>query len=73
MLTPHSLAVSQTFKIEKAFDGDELGCTQAVHDVAEPLANGLGIEFPANPASVTLPGQSQPSQTYYVISKGGTK
>lgn len=47
-IDPLSLAVSQTFKIEKAFDRDQLGCTQAVHDVAAPLANGLGIEFQAS-------------------------
>jgi hypothetical protein len=71
-IDPLSLAVSQTFKVEKAFDRDELGCTQAVHDVAAPLANGLGIEFVTNPASITLAGQSQPSPTYYVVPKGGT-
>ncbi len=68
-IDPLSLAVSQTFKIEKAFDKDELGCTQAVHDVAAPLANLLGIEFHANPNPVTLPGQPQPSPTYYVVPK----
>jgi hypothetical protein len=66
---PISLAVSQTFKIEKAFNGDDLGCTQAVHDIASPLAGGLGIEFVPNMASVVLAGQSQPTPTFYAISK----
>jgi class 3 adenylate cyclase len=69
-IDPLSLAVSQTFKIEKAFDKDELGCTQAVHDVAAPLANSLGVEFLANSTSVTLAGHSQASPTYYVVTKG---
>lgn len=70
---PLCLAVSQTFKIEKAFDGDELGCTQAVRDVAGPLASELGIEFQINRASVTLPGQQDPTSTYYVVPKNGRR
>jgi class 3 adenylate cyclase len=70
-IDPLSLAVSQTFKIEKVFDEDELGCTQAVLDVAAPLANVLGIEFRTN-TSVTLPGQSLPSSTYYAVPKSST-
>lgn len=68
-IDPVSLAVSQTFKIEKAFDRDDLGCTQAVYDIASPLAAELKIEFVPNSASVTFAGRSQPTPTYYAISK----
>ncbi|ESZ05412.1 MULTISPECIES: hypothetical protein [unclassified Mesorhizobium] len=71
-IDPLSLAVSQTFKIEKAFDSDELGCTQAVHDAAAPLRSELGFEFIANSA-VTLAGQSEPTSTYYAVAKRGAR
>ena len=68
-IDPLSLAVSQTFKIEKAFSGDDLGCTQAVVDIAGPLASELGIEFVRNTETVTLAGQTEATPTYYARSK----
>jgi len=65
-IEPLSLAVSQTFKIEKVFDCDDLGCTQAVHDVVAPLLPGLSLQFKLNSTSVTLPGQASPTPTYYI-------
>ncbi len=68
-IDPLSLAVSQTFKVEKAFSGDDLGCTQAVLDIAAPLASELGVEFIINTEKVTLAGQTEATPTYYVVPK----
>jgi len=65
-LDPLSLAVSQTFKIEKAFQTDELGCTQAVYQAAYPLAKELGVRFIPNETEVVLAGDERPTPTYYV-------
>jgi hypothetical protein len=40
---PIALAVSHTFKAEKHFDAGELGCTEVVRMVIEPLARELGL------------------------------
>lgn len=40
---PVALAVSETFKLEKAFAPGELGCSDAVKETAEPLFRGLKI------------------------------
>jgi class 3 adenylate cyclase len=65
-IDPLSLAVSQTFKIEKTFDSDDLGCTQAVCDVIRPTLMELGAHIVENKA-VEIPGTDAPSMTYYVI------
>jgi hypothetical protein len=40
---PIALAVSHTFKAEKHFEAGELGCTDVVRTVIEPLARELGL------------------------------
>lgn len=65
-IDPLSLAVSQTFKIEKEFDGDELGCTEAVHSVALPLARELRVSFKPH-KDIEIAGVADPVKTYYVV------
>lgn len=40
---PIALAISQTFKLEKSFGEGELGCSELVRTVAEPLLRELGL------------------------------
>jgi len=61
---PLSLAVSQTFKIEKTFSETHLGCTQAVADAVRPKLQELGLQLHDN-TEVTLPGLGR-SMTYYI-------
>ncbi|HEY1922211.1 MAG TPA: hypothetical protein VGG44_05555, partial [Tepidisphaeraceae bacterium] len=42
---PLSLAVSQTFKIEKNFSETDLGCTQAVADAISPKLAEIGVKL----------------------------
>jgi len=67
-IDPLSLAVSQTFKIEKAFESDDLGCTQSVLDAIRPTLAELHIITQEN-AMVTIPGAREQSMTYYLIER----
>lgn len=67
-IDPLSLAVSQTFKIEKAFDRDDLGCTQTVLDAIAPTLAGLNLAAQEN-QNVDIPGARGPTMTYYIVSK----
>jgi len=62
---PLSLAVSQTFKIEKHFSETDLGCTQAVADVIRPKLQELGLILHEN-MPVNIPGIDGEVLTYYV-------
>ncbi len=63
---PLSLAVSQTFKIEKSFETDNLGCTQTVLDAIGPKLSELGVAAREN-RLVDIPGMTTPSMTYYLV------
>jgi class 3 adenylate cyclase len=62
---PLSLAVSQTFKIEKSFSETDLGCTQAVADAIRPKLAELNLELQEN-QGVTIPGIGENVMTYYI-------
>jgi class 3 adenylate cyclase len=66
-IDPLSLAVSQTFKIEKHFSEIALGCTQAVADAVGPKLAELGLRLRKNKA-VPIPGFGK-SMTYYIREK----
>jgi class 3 adenylate cyclase len=71
-IDPLSLAVSQTFKIEKVFDRDDLGFTQTVYDAVSPALAGLNLVAQKN-AMVEIPGASGPSMTYYLVRREASK
>jgi len=62
------LAVSQTFKIEKAFDTNDLGCAEAVLTAIRPLLLDLGL-IAKTTQSIRLSGDTKDSDTYYLIAK----
>lgn len=62
---PLSLAVSQTFKVEKNFSKTELGCTQPVANVIRPKLLDLGLTLQPN-CAVAIPGIEGKVMTYYV-------
>ncbi len=62
---PLSLAVSQTFKVEKSFSETDLGCTQAVADAIRPKLGELGLELQENQV-VKIPGIGEDVMTYYI-------
>jgi hypothetical protein len=66
-IDPLSLAVSQTFKIEKHFSEIALGCTQAVADAVGPKLSELNLHLRKNKA-VSIPGLGK-SMTYYIRPK----
>lgn len=71
-IDPLSLAVSQNFKIEKAFDRDELGCTQTVYDAVSPALPELNLVAREN-SMVEIPGTASPSMTYYLVRSEASK
>lgn len=60
---PLSLAVNQVFKIEKLFEPNQLGCTEAVRSAACPHFEKLKIK-PVRGKNVTLPGDKDESSTW---------
>lgn len=62
---PLSLAVSQTFKIEKNFSEIELGCTEFVADAIKPKLNELSVKLYKN-KSINIPGIEREIMSYYV-------
>lgn len=64
-LDPLSLAVSQTFKIEKHFSETALGCTHAVADAVRPKLTELGVKLYEN-KKVNIPGIKGKVMTYYI-------
>ncbi len=69
---PLSLAVSQTFKIEKNFSETDLGCTQAVVDAVRPKLSELGLELQQNKL-VEIPGIGENVMTYYIRKRTAIK
>lgn len=69
---PLSLAVSQTFKIEKMFSETDLGCTQPVADAIRPKLCELGLELQEN-RSISIPGLGDNVMTYYVRKRKTSK
>ncbi|MBV5269924.1 MAG: hypothetical protein JZU55_08510, partial [Afipia sp.] len=70
-IDPLSLAVSQTFKMEKDFDRNSLGCTQTVLDAVQPVLAELNLIAQENKL-VNIAGEHGQSMTYYLIkSEGG--
>ena len=65
---PLSLAVSQTFKIEKSFSETDLGCTQSVADAIRPKLGELSLELTEN-KPVEIAGIGDEVMTYYVRSR----
>ena len=64
-LDPISLAVSQTFKIEKIFSETVLGCTQPVADAIRPKLDELDLKLREN-QKVAIPGIEGNVMTYYI-------
>lgn len=64
-IDPLSLAVSQTFKIEKYFSETDLGCTEAVAQVARPKLLEAKLSLIKN-TEVKIPGISEKVMTYYL-------
>lgn len=62
---PLSLAVSQTFKVEKEFSETDLGCTQAVADSIRPKLEEMGLMLQKN-RKVSVPGVDRLVMTYYI-------
>ncbi len=65
---PLSLAVSQTFKVEKTFSETDLGCTQPVADAIHPKLGELNLELHEN-TTVSVIGLGDNIMTYYVRHK----
>lgn len=62
---PLSLAVSQTFKIEKNFSETDLGCTEIVAQTVAPVLKGLGLTLVQNKA-IKVYGDEKETMSYYV-------
>jgi hypothetical protein len=62
---PLSLAVSQTFKMEKEFCEIELGCTEIVAKTIRPTLLEFGYELKEN-KKVLIAGEIEATMTYYI-------
>ncbi|MFK0329692.1 hypothetical protein ACIQUB_01050 [Rhizobium sp. NPDC090275] len=65
---PICLSVSQTFKIEKLFENEDLGCTDAVLSAVRPLLPDFGLIDAFN-KDVVLAGQNETSRTHYLVKR----
>jgi hypothetical protein len=65
---PLSLAVSQTFKMEKAFSEIKLGCTEIVATTIRPTLKDIGFILEEN-KKIVIAGEERESMTYYIVSK----
>lgn len=63
---PLSLAVSQTFKIEKAFAETHLGCTQSVANTIRPKLIEVRAQLVKN-VPIRVAGEDHDSMSYYVV------
>jgi hypothetical protein len=63
---PLSLAVSQTFKMEKAFSETMLGCTEIVAKTIRPTLPGLKHKLVEN-KSIRIAGESNDTMSYYIV------
>lgn len=71
-IEPLSLAVSQTFKLEKNFSRTNLGCTQVVADAIKPKLGELNLKLEEN-IKVKVSGYIEPMMTYYLMKKRSKK
>lgn len=62
---PLSLAVSQTFKMEKAFADLRLGCTEIVATTIKPNLQDLGLQLVQN-KPIRIAGEAKETMTYYL-------
>lgn len=62
---PLSLAVSQTFKMEKAFTDLHLGCTEIVATTIRPNLQSLGLRLVEN-KPIQIAGETRETMTYYL-------
>ena len=69
---PLSLAVSQTFKMEKEFSEIKLGCTEIVANSIRPTLQEIGFKLEEN-KSIIIAGEEKESMTYYIVPKTKTK
>lgn len=65
---PLSLAVSQTFKMEKAFSEVKLGCTEIVATTIKPTLKDIGYTLEEN-KKIVIAGEESESVTFYIIPK----
>lgn len=63
---PLSLAVNQTFKIEKEFSEIKLGCTESVAKSIRPVIKDLGYKLEEN-KRILIAGEDSQSMSYYII------
>ena len=63
---PLSLAVSQTFKIEKEFSEVKLGCTENVAQIIRPVIKDLGYKLEEN-KRISIAGEDHESMSYYIV------
>ena len=62
---PLSLAVSQTFKAEKEFGRNDLGCTGTVAKIIKPALIEYGYTLVEN-KPIDIPGEQQQEMSYYL-------
>jgi len=65
---PLSLAVSQTFKMEKEFSEVKLGCTEIVAKSIRPQIQEIGFILEEN-KKIKIAGETDESMSYYIVKK----
>ncbi|MBU2554104.1 MAG: hypothetical protein KKF98_06550 [Bacteroidetes bacterium] len=63
---PLSLAVSQTFKMEKEFSETKLGCTEIVAKTIRPTIQEIGFRLEEN-RNIRIAGEEKDSMSYYIV------
>jgi hypothetical protein len=63
---PLSLAVSQTFKMEKEFSQVKLGCTETVAKTISPTLKDLGYKLEEN-KMIKIAGEETETMSYYIV------
>lgn len=63
---PLSLAVSQTFKVEKDFEKIELGCTGRAAEIIETTLIEHGYMLVKN-KNIEMPGKKEKEMSYYIV------
>ncbi|MFW2351095.1 hypothetical protein [Qipengyuania sp.] len=66
-IDPVSLAVSQTFHLEKNFKKTELGCTEIVVDAITPLLKELSAKAVDTGKKVNLSGSDRKIKSFYIV------
>ncbi|GEM_PF-1713649 len=63
---PLSLAVSQTFKVEKEFAKIDLGCTGRTAEIIESTLIEYGYKLEKN-KNIEMPGKKEKEMSYYIV------